>query len=224
MWRQVSLDSASFRQLLFLFLEPSIKRRQFHFSAFSLSIFWTLVLIADRFSMSMFSKSLIHWFFLSFRLAPRVSDPLAAILFDDFFSHRLITSLGITRERWIRIHHSRTPQQRRFFPFSWFVVCFFLSTSRSSCASSSSGVLRCPSAAVPVQYYKQSILYKETLHYMNTAFTALFSIECMLKIISFGVKVTAQQHANNNKWQQLYTSNHLNHPTTHTQWQQIVYL
>jgi len=79
--------------------------------------------------------------------------------------------------------------------FPSFLICclFFLSTSRSSCASSSSGVLRCPSAAVPVQYYKQSILYKETLHYMNTAFTALFSIECMLKIISFGVKVTAQR-------------------------------
>ena len=40
------------------------------------------------------------------------------------------------------------------------------------------------------QYYKQSVLYKETLHYMNTAFTALFSIECMLKIISFGVRVS----------------------------------
>nr|CAH0109633.1 unnamed protein product [Daphnia galeata] len=34
----------------------------------------------------------------------------------------------------------------------------------------------------------KSVLYKETLHYMNTAFTALFSIECMLKIISFGVR------------------------------------
>ncbi|KZS08154.1 putative Voltage-dependent calcium channel type D subunit alpha-1 [Daphnia magna] len=41
-----------------------------------------------------------------------------------------------------------------------------------------------------LQYYKQSVLYKETLHYMNTAFTALFSIECMLKIISFGVRVS----------------------------------
>ena len=41
-----------------------------------------------------------------------------------------------------------------------------------------------------LQYYKQSILYKETLHYMNTAFTAFFSIECMLKIISFGVRVS----------------------------------
>lgn len=40
------------------------------------------------------------------------------------------------------------------------------------------------------QYYKQSVMYKETLHYMNTAFTALFSIECMLKIISFGVRVS----------------------------------
>ncbi|XP_045030505.1 voltage-dependent calcium channel type A subunit alpha-1 isoform X7 [Daphnia magna] len=39
-----------------------------------------------------------------------------------------------------------------------------------------------------MKYYKQSVLYKETLHYMNTAFTALFSIECMLKIISFGVR------------------------------------
>jgi len=27
------------------------------------------------------------------------------------------------------------------------------------------------------------------LHYMNTAFTALFFVECVLKIVSFGVKV-----------------------------------
>lgn len=46
---------------------------------------------------------------------------------------------------------------------------------------------------VITQYYKQSVLYKETLHYMNTAFTALFSIECMLKIISFGVRVSRSE-------------------------------
>ncbi|XP_046399409.1 voltage-dependent calcium channel type A subunit alpha-1-like [Ischnura elegans] len=39
-----------------------------------------------------------------------------------------------------------------------------------------------------MKFYNQSKLYKETLHYMNTAFTALFTIECILKVVAFGVR------------------------------------
>jgi hypothetical protein len=72
-------------------------------------------------------------------------------------------------------------------------------------------------ARFTLQYYKQSVLYKETLHYMNTAFTALFSIECMLKIISFGVRVSRSSailSKKQNKTKQNKT-NRRSHPWPH---------
>jgi len=39
-----------------------------------------------------------------------------------------------------------------------------------------------------MKFHHQNKIYMRILHYMNTAFTALFFIECTLKIISFGVK------------------------------------
>lgn len=39
------------------------------------------------------------------------------------------------------------------------------------------------------QFHNQSKLYKETLHNMNTIFTSFFTIECLLKIAAFGVRV-----------------------------------
>lgn len=40
-----------------------------------------------------------------------------------------------------------------------------------------------------VQFYKQSEIFKNTLHYMNAAFTALFTLECSLKLAAYGVRV-----------------------------------
>ncbi|XP_076066879.1 calcium voltage-gated channel subunit cacophony isoform X6 [Oratosquilla oratoria] len=39
-----------------------------------------------------------------------------------------------------------------------------------------------------MKFHNQSKLYKDTLHYMNTIFTSLFTIECILKITAFGVR------------------------------------
>ncbi|CAL4058844.1 unnamed protein product, partial [Meganyctiphanes norvegica] len=39
-----------------------------------------------------------------------------------------------------------------------------------------------------MKFHNQSKLYKDTLHYMNTIFTSLFTIECVLKITAFGVR------------------------------------
>ncbi|KAF4525433.1 hypothetical protein B566_EDAN004176, partial [Ephemera danica] len=39
-----------------------------------------------------------------------------------------------------------------------------------------------------MKFYNQTKTYKLTLHYMNTGFTAMFTIECILKIIAFGIK------------------------------------
>ena len=39
------------------------------------------------------------------------------------------------------------------------------------------------------QYYKQTEAYKTTLHYMNTTLTGLFTLECVMKIFSFGFRV-----------------------------------
>lgn len=41
-----------------------------------------------------------------------------------------------------------------------------------------------------VQYYKQTETYKVTLHYMNTTLTGLFTLECVMKIFSFGFRVS----------------------------------
>ncbi|XP_077535911.1 calcium voltage-gated channel subunit cacophony isoform X8 [Haemaphysalis longicornis] len=39
-----------------------------------------------------------------------------------------------------------------------------------------------------MKFYNQSKTLKNTLHYMNAAFTALFTIECALKVAAFGVR------------------------------------
>ena len=39
------------------------------------------------------------------------------------------------------------------------------------------------------QYYQQTDTYKSILHYMNTTLTGLFTLECLMKIFSFGVRV-----------------------------------
>ncbi|CAN7994074.1 unnamed protein product, partial [Ixodes hexagonus] len=39
-----------------------------------------------------------------------------------------------------------------------------------------------------MKFYNQSKTLKSTLHYMNAAFTALFTIECALKVAAFGVR------------------------------------
>ncbi|XP_077504519.1 calcium voltage-gated channel subunit cacophony isoform X9 [Amblyomma americanum] len=39
-----------------------------------------------------------------------------------------------------------------------------------------------------MKFYNQSKTLKNTLHYMNAAFTALFTIECVLKVAAFGVR------------------------------------
>ena len=41
----------------------------------------------------------------------------------------------------------------------------------------------------PIQYYKQTEAYKVTLHYLNTTLTGLFTLECVMKIFSFGFRV-----------------------------------
>ncbi|XP_054715449.1 voltage-dependent calcium channel type A subunit alpha-1-like [Uloborus diversus] len=44
-----------------------------------------------------------------------------------------------------------------------------------------------------MKFYKQNDAFKNTLHYMNAAFTALFTLECSLKLAAFGVRY---HHAN----------------------------
>nr|CAD7456845.1 unnamed protein product [Timema tahoe] len=45
-----------------------------------------------------------------------------------------------------------------------------------------------PELRSTVTYDKQSSLYKNTLGYMNIGFTSMFTVECILKIIAFGVR------------------------------------
>jgi hypothetical protein len=47
-----------------------------------------------------------------------------------------------------------------------------------------------------LQYYKQTETYKAILHYMNTTLTGLFSLECLMKIFSFGVRVSSSSGGN----------------------------
>ncbi|XP_065346993.1 voltage-dependent calcium channel type A subunit alpha-1 isoform X9 [Cloeon dipterum] len=39
-----------------------------------------------------------------------------------------------------------------------------------------------------MKFYNQGKIQRETLHYMNTGFTAMFTVECSLKVLAFGVK------------------------------------
>ncbi|KAK9498555.1 hypothetical protein O3M35_003162 [Rhynocoris fuscipes] len=41
-----------------------------------------------------------------------------------------------------------------------------------------------------MKYHKQSAIYKKTLNYMNMGFTGMFTVECILKILAFGVRVS----------------------------------
>ena len=50
-----------------------------------------------------------------------------------------------------------------------------------------------------VQYYKQTEAYKVTLHYMNTTLTGLFTLECVMKIFSFGFRVCRDNRASNDR-------------------------
>lgn len=50
----------------------------------------------------------------------------------------------------------------------------------------------CPAVCLSVyalQFHQQSEPYKNTLKYMNMCFTGMFTVECILKIAAFGVKV-----------------------------------
>ena len=49
-----------------------------------------------------------------------------------------------------------------------------------------------------VQYYKQTETYKVTLHYMNTTLTGLFTLECVMKIFSFGFRVRSDNKTSTN--------------------------
>merc|ERR1719361_1226461 len=39
-----------------------------------------------------------------------------------------------------------------------------------------------------MKFYKQAETYKDTLHYMNTMLTGLFTLECAMKMFAFGYK------------------------------------
>lgn len=42
-----------------------------------------------------------------------------------------------------------------------------------------------------LQFHRQSDAYKNTLKYMNMCFTGMFTVECILKIAAFGVRVSS---------------------------------
>ena len=42
------------------------------------------------------------------------------------------------------------------------------------------------------QYYNQNDIYADVLKYSNMGFTGMFSVETVLKIIAYGVKVSTQ--------------------------------
>lgn len=44
------------------------------------------------------------------------------------------------------------------------------------------------------QFYDAPVLYESMLKYLNIVFTALFTLECVLKIIAFGPLVSCQDH------------------------------
>lgn len=51
------------------------------------------------------------------------------------------------------------------------------------------------------QFYKAPDLYESMLKYLNIVFTALFTLECILKIIAFGPLVSCQDHMLHNTLQ-----------------------
>ena len=56
----------------------------------------------------------------------------------------------------------------------------------------------CDANTLRVQYYQQNDTYKALLHYMNTTLTGLFTLECIMKIFSFGFRVTMPTMATTN--------------------------
>ena len=42
-----------------------------------------------------------------------------------------------------------------------------------------------------LQFHRQSDAYKNALKYMNMCFTGMFTVECILKIAAFGVRVSS---------------------------------
>lgn len=45
---------------------------------------------------------------------------------------------------------------------------------------------------IQLKYHQQSKNYEKSLKYLNMGFTGMFSVETILKIIGFGVKVGSQ--------------------------------
>ena len=41
-----------------------------------------------------------------------------------------------------------------------------------------------------LQFDGQPAVYENSLHFLNIAFTILFTIECILKLLAFGVRVS----------------------------------
>ena len=72
----------------------------------------------------------------------------------------------------------------------------FWGLSHSPSEKKASSDLLC--VCVVLQHYKQPELYATILHYMNTTFTGLFSIECMMKIHAYGFRVSTQMHRKEN--------------------------
>lgn len=62
------------------------------------------------------------------------------------------------------------------------------------------------------QYYNQNDIYADVLKYSNMGFTGMFSVETVLKIIAYGVKVSTQTQCidcrpthNTTRWKSMNT-------------------
>lgn len=58
-----------------------------------------------------------------------------------------------------------------------------------------------------LQFHRQSDAYKNTLKYMNMCFTGMFTVECILKIAAFGVRVSSTISTNKKPPSPLPSSN-----------------
>ena len=67
------------------------------------------------------------------------------------------------------------------FQFNFILYCNFITFKKRE---------PCDANTLRVQYYQQNDTYKALLHYMNTTLTGLFTLECIMKIFSFGFRVT----------------------------------
>lgn len=50
------------------------------------------------------------------------------------------------------------------------------------------------------QYHNQSQTYEKAMRYINMGFTGMFSVETVLKIIGFGIKVGILEQKNKKKY------------------------